>query len=360
MRACALAIILGACAASSPAGVSQQEQAGAFDVHVLKVGLSSSEYVPTLEIVAAKRISPNGPPGDRELRAGVGGRTFRVEFEEGSGSQYVTRRVDRFRYGSQGRELTLDTSEPWRWGRRPRHGTLVQGALLCEPVADPSSPFKALDVRAFVQRILPLLFTHQERRNGPGFSPDDWNSPHRAAARVLGSIPLREYLDPDQVQQILAEGTQEAEILAKANWTSFLRPLVALGHRETLEQVAKGASRGEPMSDGAIELPPLSRMVEDAAVLAYASSTDPEIRGLAGWVAAGTRDVGIYNSLVEDVRSGRAILPGDAAQREARLLHLERVRAWQSITAPLVTLGASLASIAAVMLLLRAATRRLL
>jgi hypothetical protein len=359
MRAWVLAAVLGAGAAGSCAAASQQEPA-ALDVHVLKVGLSSSQYVPTLEIVTAKRISPNGPPAERELRANVGGRTFRVEFDEGGDSPYVSRRVDRHRYGSPANQLTLDTSEPGRWGRRPRHGTLVQGALLCEPVTDPTVPFKALDVRGFVQRIVPLLFGHQERRSGPGFSHGDWNSPHRAAARVLGSIPLREYLDPAQVQQILAEGPKEAQILSEANWTSFLRPLVALGHRGTLEQVAKGASRGEPIGDDEIELPPISRTVEDAAVLAYASSADPEIRGLAGWVAAGTRDVGIYNSVVDDVRSGRAILPGDAAQREARLAHLDRVRAWQSITPPLLALGGSLASIAAVMLLLRAATRRLL
>src|SRR6185503_4985587 len=104
---------------------------------------------------------------------------------------------------------TIEVSDPWRWGRRPRHGTTVRGAMLCEPVADASQPFAPLDVRGFFQHMVGILLGPDPLFiKGQPFVGEfnEWMSPRSMAARVLGSVPLREYLEPDQVAMILAKG----------------------------------------------------------------------------------------------------------------------------------------------------------
>jgi hypothetical protein len=343
----------------------------AFDVHVIKLTTPASALVPTVEMVASKRISADSALGERAFRVRIGGNWFGAEVHgDQGGAVSVQREAGNSFYEGDSTTLTLDLADPWRWGRRPRHGKQVRAALLCEPVVDPSAPLVALDARSFLRKLVDLLLTVPKPAPKPipvqmqHFDLDEWLGPPSNAARILGSVPLREYLDPGQIERILDKG-KLAPMIEGDRWWPLKRPLVVLAHRPTLEALARPPERNDhdlefEAPEEFIRAPDVPRSIEDSVLIAYATATDPEIRGLAGWIASGTRSPDVYDQLIEDVRSGRAVLPGDEAHREALASHLLHARAWQSTTAPLLTLLGSVLVIAAAMLSLRALLRKAL
>jgi hypothetical protein len=236
--------------------------------------------------------------------------------------------------------------------------------MLCEPVRDAGQPFVALDIRGFLGTLSELLLD-----SAPGTLEaddfDQWRSPAWMAARVLGSVPLREHLEADQVDRLLAKARRIPDDMGDRFWP-LLRPLVALGHRPTLEKLLGSRPQRRErdldahLDEEGIRTPWLPRAVEDSILIAYATAEDPQMRGLAGWLATGTRSNDVYNRVMADVREGRAVLPGDELNREALYSHLVNSRAWQETTAPIFTLIASALAIAAAMVLVRVGLRRFL
>lgn len=375
MRTLASILVAAALAAASLGAQddpSPPKRPAAVDVHVLKLTTVSPALVPTAEVVAAKRLTTAA--GERAFRVDVGGTRFRVDVQDdGHGGAVIQREAGRSSSLGALNEKTVDVSDPWRWGRRPRYGTTVRGAMLVEPVADATKPFAPLDARGFLQSLVePLLGPDAQPAAGHPWEQDftEWMGARSMAARILGSVPPRDYLEPEQIARILAKGAKLPNDQGDRFW-QLVRPLIALGHRPTLERLAlQGADRGagtnhgiEPdggAGDSGIRTPWIPRSVEDSILIAYATAGDPPTRGLAGWIATGTRSNDVYDQLLADIESGRAILPGDASQRQALGSHLVHARAWQSTTAPVLTLAGSALAIAAAMFLLRVALRRLL
>jgi hypothetical protein len=366
-----------AVAAGSLAAQVVQRDAGprpvAIDVHVLKITSAAAEPIPKAEVVASERV-PSGERGEtREFSFRVDGTRFGIKLHDiGSGSTMLERKTGNWTSAAPLSGPTLDLSDPWRWGRRPRHGTLIRTSMLTVPVADAASPFEPLDVRGFLRKATAILLeTEAGPLDGRNRDHADWMSPQWMAARLLGSFPLRDYLEPAQVDLILANGEKLAKggrlPVNTGNWFwPLLRPLVVLGHRATLEAIEREPEGGHEVEmngefDGdLVKTPSVPRSIEDSLLIAYATAEDPEIRGLAGWIATGTRSSDVYDSLIADVRSGRAVLPGDFARREALATHLVHARAWQATTPPILTLAASALAIAAAMVLLRIAMRRVI
>jgi hypothetical protein len=348
----ALGLAAGGLGGQAPGG-------GSVDVHVLMLTTAGGELVPTPEIVLSTRIALEGDEQTRAAFVRVGGIRIMVTIasEDGGGIR-VERNLGRGRQIDLPPGRTLDVTDGFRWGRRPRHGSHVRGALLCEPAGDATTPFVPIDVRGFLRRVVDVLFEPEKTDRHDIRFPHRFGSARWRAALVLGSLPLRQYLDPDQVDRILAAGEDVTHPTDEEEWP-LLRPLIALGDRRVLE--ARAITLEDPDDDHETRslVPHVPRTIEDSVVVAYASATDPETRGLAGWIALGTRSRQVYEMLANDVESGRAILPGDDERRAVLTEHILHGRAWRSITAPALTLIASALTIAGTMLVLRMAVRRM-
>jgi hypothetical protein len=374
MRTLAPVLALALCCGTLVAGVQGDQDV---DVHVLELVTPDGELVPTAKIVAARRISSSSP-AERAVSVRVGGTRIEAEISTDADGLQLMRSMSRS--GSShhstsslsASERTLDLTEQFRWGRRPRHGEHVRGALLCEPVSDPSRPFVALDVSGFMRRIVDALFDTRsgnlvaklrgirQLRRAPQIQHLEYEwygSLSWKAGLVLGSVPLDLYITAGQVDRILEMSSELEQHVDQDSWP-FLRPLIVLGDRHTLETLAR--RRRARVGDYAVTAPRVPRMIEDSILVAYAEEADPEMRGLTGWIATGTRSPALYEMLVADVKAGRAILPGNESERAALADHIVSARAWQSVSQPILTLVASALVIGGVLLLVRIIVRRLL
>ena len=215
-----LALVCGALGAQ---GHEAQPRASV-DVHGLELATSGGELVPRLRIVRSERVTVE-PDGRRVVAQSFGDARLVVELTLDA------------RNNSAIEGLGLRVTDPYRFGRAPRRGTRVRGAMLAEAVADPSQPFVPLDVRAFLRRAADMLLTEEEWPKEAGGAPrhlfDFFGGGRWNAALLLGSVPLREYLDPARIDGILASESRSVEDRFEES-PVYLRPLIALGERRVL------------------------------------------------------------------------------------------------------------------------------
>jgi hypothetical protein len=342
-------------------------QVPAVDVHVLELRTEAGTIVPVARIVASQRLRSSGPESERMVSVRLGGMKVGARFVANEGGVLLQRHVGRssFRESPGGR--TLDVTEPYRWGRRLRHGTHVRGALLCEEVADESAPFVPVDVTQFLRRIVDLFLQQDVApalvgriQSIAGEHPMfEWGTPRWKAALVLGSLPLDDYLTEEQAERILEKRPEDPSGLDDMAWT-FLRPLIVLGDEPTLHALIRRAENGrDDRDEGGVLTPRVPRSVEDSVLVAYATAPDRQIRGLAGWAATGTRIPELFDMLAADLREGKAVLPETDAGPEQMERHIVDVQAWQSVGSPLLLLAASALAIGVVLMALRMAVRRM-
>jgi hypothetical protein len=344
----------------------------AVDVHVLEIATPAEDFVPATRIVATTRLSPGaGGTSEAEITVPFGRSRLTLKADStAEGGVVVTRRQGPMISSAPVDGTALDLSDRFHWTRRPGRRARVRSALLVEPVQDAATRFVALDVRGFVRRAVDLLL---EAPAKPRLRAESVRAPavhvfrealyglpgsQHEAALLLGCLPLGAYLDRDQEDRIREAGSKVRHALGGAH-PVLARPLVVLGDRRTLEAL-EIYQDGAPDVDGAIVPPRIPGEFEDAVFVAYASATDPAIRGLAGWLALGTRDPRMAPLLAGDVASGRATLPGDPARQAAAAEHLGALRSWQSIGAPAATFAASALLIVAVLSAIRRSLRGML
>jgi hypothetical protein len=376
MAASRFATLLSCGAFALVAAVARGQEPQAIDVHVLELTRAADQFVPTARVSVSKRLVAAGSAAERAVEVRAGGWRLAAEIARNpDGSVTVTRQSGGMRNMSHGTtpEPSVDLTEPWRWGRVPRHGGQERAAMICEPVTDAAQPFAALDPRGFVQRLADIVLTappepspgsHEIRIEVRGqvrtvrhHAAVDWTSRVGLAARFLGSVPLREYLEPRQVERLLEWGKRVGRGLVDEE-SVLARPLIALGQEGILERLAENGVRSSS-SDAETRPPRVSSLYDDALLVAFATAPDPRIRGLAGWLAMRTRSVDVYEGVLAAVREGRAVLPGeDDSERARKIAYLENAQAWQSVTSPVLTLAATAVAIAAIMVLLRVLLRR--
>jgi hypothetical protein len=356
--------ILASAGVTCGAGLHPQKPE-AIDVHVLELVTPADGFVPTATIVEAKRLvpDPDGSPTKLELRVARTKLALSIRRAEDH-KIYIRRVMSGFLDTETAATPTIDLTDPFRWGRRSRHGANVRGAVLCETVREGAPPFQARDVRSFMRRLTDVLFEAPPREEfhivATFRHQQPWNHPPWLASLVLGSVPLEEYLESEQIKKIVSTADLDFDQVGERDWP-LLRPLIVLGHRPALEARARIAADPKERSESAIALTPhVPRTIEDSVLVAYQSATDPELRGLTGWIATGIRSAEVYERLIEDVQAGRAVLPGDPSERAALEKHLYQLRAWQSTTTPTLTLVGAALLIGAAMFGLRAVVRRLI
>lgn len=343
----------------------------AADVHVLVLVTQSGSLIPEPRIALSQRFALDPAHGARRVTAREGGQRITIEViedDDGDGLM-ILRDLGRGTRREHAHKRIFDVLDPFRFTRRPRRGSYTRVAILCDPVTDPTRPFHPLDVGAFFKRGFDILFEPEgivttERWNAiqrqlPAGAvqgmPFQMGTARWKAALLLGAVPIEDYLDPAQVDRILDAGVKPGRRVDDESWP-FLRPLVALGDEATLRVLATRA--GDHAPNGTIALvPEVPRSVHDAILVAYASATDPVTRGLAAWVATGTRSPDVIDALADDLKTGRAVLPGSPAEQARLTTHIVSVQAWQSVRAPVMTLIASALAIAAVLWLLQSALR---
>jgi hypothetical protein len=344
----------------------------AADVHVLTLVAASGDLIPTPSIVASQRLALDPAIGSSRITQRVDGRRLILTLVEDDGQLYLEREFTR---GTRRESLSgriFDVVDPYRFTRRPRRGAYTRVALICDLVTDVTKPFQPMDVRAFFQNAVDVLFDARsesivqqiEARLPRGVRNAraarnvrfDVGSDRWKASLVLGAVPIEDYLDPAQVDRILDAGAKVERHLDEDSW-AFLRPLVALGDHATLRALAARSADRQALRQGIALTPEVPRSIHDAVLVAYASATDPTTRGLAAWVATGTRLPDLIDALAEDLKANRAILPGSPEEQQKLADHIVTLQAWQSVRKPAIALGASAVVIGLALWLLKRTVR---